>query len=89
MTPIENLVLTGYLKAGDRLIWNRKSLRTVHIATVVLAGSIKTEDGRIHKSPSGAAKHLGKKPIDGWLAWKVEGSGESLDSLRKKLLTIR
>jgi hypothetical protein len=89
MTTIRDLVEGGYLVDGDRLIWRRKSLKLVHIAVVTSSGILNTEDGKGHKSPSGAAKHLGKKPIDGWLAWKLEGSGETLAELRKRCLSAK
>ena len=42
-----------------------------------------TSDGEKHKSPSGAARSFnGGKPIDGWLAWKLE-NGSKLGSLRE------
>jgi hypothetical protein len=44
-----------------------------------------TDDGTVHKSPSGAAKHLGKRPIDGWLAWKLKSTNESIGELRLRL----
>jgi len=86
MTTIRDLIKGNFLKEGDRLIWNRRSLNLVHMATVSAAGTISTEDGAIHKSPSGAAKHLGNRPVDGWLAWKLEDSGESLASVRNRYL---
>jgi hypothetical protein len=89
MTTIRDLVEGGYLVEGDRLIWRRKSLKLVHIAVVTSSGILNTEDGQGHKSPSGAAKHLGKQPIDGWLAWKLEGSGETLAELRKRYLSAK
>jgi hypothetical protein len=87
MTTIRDLIQGGCLKDGDRLIWNRRSLNLVHVAIVSAAGTIRTDDGAIHKSPSGAAKHLGNRPVDGWIAWKLEGSGESLGSVRKRYLS--
>jgi hypothetical protein len=86
MTTIRDLIQGNFLKDGDRLVWSRKSLKLVHVATVSATGTIMTDDGAIHKSPSGAAKHLGNRPVDGWLAWKLEGSGESLASLRDRYL---
>lgn len=86
MTTIRDLIKGNFLKEGDRLIWNRRSLNLVHMATVSAVGTISTEDGAIHKSPSGAAKHLGNRPVDGWLAWKLEDSGESLASVRNRYL---
>jgi hypothetical protein len=87
MTTIRDLVEAKYLKDGDRLIWNRKGLNLDHVAIVSATGTIMTDDGAIHKSPSGAAKHHGNRPVDGWLAWKLEVSGESLASVRKRFLS--
>ena len=84
MTTIRDLIQGNFLKDGDRLVWNRKSLKLAHVATVSATGTIMTDDGVVHKSPSGAAKHLGNRPVDGWLAWKLESSGESLASLRDR-----
>jgi hypothetical protein len=89
MTTIRDLVLGNCLEDGDRLIWNRKSLKVVHVAVVSATGTIMTDDGTVHKSLSGAAKHLGKRPIDGWLAWKIEATGESLASVRKRYLSTQ
>jgi hypothetical protein len=89
MTTIRDLVLGNLLKDGDRIIWNRKSLNHVHVAVVSGIGTIITEDGKVHKSPSGAAKHLGHRPVDGWLAWKLEGSEESLANIRKRYLSAQ
>jgi hypothetical protein len=86
MSKIYDLILANCLSGGDRLIWKRNSDRTVHVAIISSNGTVTTEDGRVHKSPSGAAKHLAGRPIDGWLAWKLESSGESLDVIRKRFL---
>ena len=49
-------------------------------------GAIETSDGKRHKTPSGAAKHLNNyKPVDGWIAWRLKNSGEQLSTLRAKL----
>ena len=79
---LSEIVSSGKLQAGDELIWVRKSLKVKYIAILLNDGKIQTADGVIHKSPSGAAKHLnGGKPVDGWLAWKLS-TGKSLGSLR-------
>jgi len=83
MSKVVDLVKSGSLSAGQELIWNRRVAKQVHIATVNQDGSITTADGVKHKTPSGAAKHLnGDKPVDGWLAWKLKSTGQSLASLR-------
>ena len=77
------LLKSGLISAGEELIWNRRVAKQIHIAIVNEDGSISTADGVKHKTPSGAAKHLnGDKPVDGWLAWKIKKTGESLSSLR-------
>ena len=83
MSKIKDLIASGAVSTGQELIWNRRVAKQIHTATVNPDGSITTSDGMKHKTPSGAAKHLnGGKPVDGWLAWKVKDSGESLGSLR-------
>ena len=83
MTSVKDLVQSGALQEGQELVWNRRVAKETHLATVNGDGSITTEDGVKHKSPSGAAKHLnGNKPVDGWLAWKIKRTGASLSSLR-------
>lgn len=83
MSKVVDLIKIGSLTAGQELIWNRRVAKQVHFATVNQDGSITTADGSKHRTPSGAAKHLnGNKPVDGWLAWKVKSTGESLASLR-------
>ena len=84
MTTVRDLIARNYLQNGDCLVWTRKGLQTQHRATVQANGTLKTDDGEAHKSPSGAAKHLANRPVDGWLAWKLESTSESLDDLRKK-----
>lgn len=50
----------------------------------IFNGTITTSDGAIHKTPSGAAKHLnGNKPVDGWHTWKIKSSGVRLSELRE------
>ena len=83
MSKVIDLVKKGSLNAGQELIWNRRVAKQVHLATVNQDGSITTADGIKHKTPSGAAKHLnGNKPVDGWLAWKLKSTGNSLATLR-------
>ena len=86
MATTRDLIKAGLLAAGEELIWVRKSLKETHVATVSDNGAITTADGKSHKTPSGAAKHLnGNKPVDGWIAWKVKKTNVSLTSLREKL----
>ena len=80
----EELVSMGILNEGTVLIWRRKREGSIHRAIVFRRG-IQTADGVVHKSPSGAAKHLnGDKPIDGWKCWRVEKTNKSIDELRSR-----
>jgi hypothetical protein len=85
MTTISDLIVNGLIEVGDTLIWTRRSLGEIHTAVVQPNGTLVTEDGVTHKTPSGAAKHFSKKPIDGWNTWKVGESKQSIGSLRSKI----
>lgn len=79
----KTLVEEGQIPEGSILTWTRRIAGTSHIAKV-FDGMIQTSDGILHKSPSGAARHLnGGKPVDGWKVWRVEKSGLLIDSFRK------
>ena len=86
MPKVVELVKKGLLNPGQELIWNRRVMKEIHFAVVNQDGSITTNDGVRHKTPSGAARHLnGNKPVDGWLACKVKSSLISLAKLRAEL----
>ena len=86
MVATKDLIKAGHLKAGDVLVWKRRTQGTSYTATIKSDGTIETSDGKIHKTPSGAAKHLnGNKPVDGWLAWKLKSTGETLSAVRDKV----
>jgi hypothetical protein len=44
-------------------------------------GSLRLEDGSVHKTPSGAAKHIVKKNSNGWADWGVTGTDLRLGHL--------
>lgn len=82
---LKDLLEAGLLQAGEELVWRRRVMKISHTAVISKEGLLKTADGKSHKTPSGAAKHLnGNKPVDGWLAWKVMKNGRSLAELRSK-----
>jgi hypothetical protein len=83
MTSMKLLLQSGSVSAGDKLIWSRRVLKSAHEALINQDGTISTSDGKKHKTPSGAAKHLNQdKPVDGWIAWRHEKSGKKLAELR-------
>ncbi len=83
MKDLSDILKSGKLEANSKIIWNRKSLSQRHLATINGDGTITTADGKKHKSPSGAARHLnGDKPVDGWIVWKLESTGIPLAKLR-------
>ena len=86
MANTMDLLKAGLLKENEILIWKRRVQGSTHEAHILSDGLILTSDGKSHKTPSGAAKHLnGNKPVDGWIAWRVKDSGASLAELRAKL----
>ena len=83
---LNDLIELKFLNAGDEIIWNRRPRGTLHIAYIVAGGKVRTADGILHKTPSGAAKHLNNnRPVNGWVVWKLKSSGKSLDSFRKNI----
>lgn len=78
------LIKSGVIPIGTELIWKRRIQGETHTATVA-NNAIRTEDGKLHKTPSGAARHLNNgKPVDGWKVWKIKESGILIDTLRIK-----
>jgi hypothetical protein len=84
MVKLTELISANLIEVNTALRFKRHS--KIENAILLSDGTIKTSDGKIHKTPSGAARHLnGNKPIDGWLAWKIEGTKTSLADIRAKL----
>ena len=78
----KELVRAGIIPNGTELIWKRRVQGDVHSAKVSNE-CIQTSDGKLHKTPSGAARHLNNgKPIDGWKVWKIKSTGELIDRCR-------
>jgi hypothetical protein len=86
MATVKDLLKLGLVQSGDELSWKRRVQGVTHSATINADGTIRTSDGKFHKTPSGAAKHLNSnKPVDGWLAWKLKKSNVSLADLRQSI----
>jgi len=78
------LIKSGVISIGTELVWKRRVQGETHLATVA-HNAIRTSDGKLHKTPSGAARHLNKgKPVDGWKVWRIKESGILIDTLRIK-----
>lgn len=82
MANLRDLIETGYINVGEQLEWVRPLKGLRYTAVVGKDGAITTSDGIEHKSPSGAARHFYKKPIDGWTAWRLIRNGKSLAEIR-------
>jgi hypothetical protein len=83
---ISDLLDAGLLKVGDALVFARRRLGVLHNASVREDGKVQLEDGRSFNSPSRAAGAAAGGSYDGWHAWQVVATGESLDTLRQRLL---
>jgi predicted secreted hydrolase len=86
MYSLGELVSLGLIHEGDSIYWNQPRLGLTHTAVIHKGGQIVTPDGKVHRSPSGAARHYYQKPIDGWYNWKLRRTGERLDDIRKKAM---
>lgn len=85
VSTLRDLIDMGLLSPNAELIWKRKSISVTHTAYVQPDGSLRTSDGVAHKTPSGAARHFGQKPIDGWNVWRLKDSNVTLASLREQI----
>jgi len=83
MPNISDLIKADFLAIGTKLVWKRRNGQGF-TAEVVEGGFIKTTDGVSHKTPSGAARSLIGRPIDGWAIWRLN-DGTTLGELRSKL----
>lgn len=83
MVKISDLLSAGLLPVGTRLIWKRRGGKNFS-AEVLANGTLKTSDGRLHKTPSGAARSLIGRPVDGWAVWRTS-DGLPLSEYRSKL----
>ena len=80
---MKDLIDNNILKSGDILIWDRKYLKKTYKVEIDYTGRIKTENGLIFNSPSGAARHFSDGiAVDGWRVWKVERLNKTLGALR-------
>lgn len=83
---LKSLIDSNLISTGSIIVWKRRLAGSSFSATVNADGSIQTLDGVIHKSPSGAARHLNSgKPIDGWNVWRLKESNKTLSQLRDEL----
>lgn len=79
---IKDLIANGKIKTGTEIVMKKKG--QIFKATITPDGKIKDSNGKIHNTPSGAAREFnGNRPIDGWLAWKLASDSKiSIGSLR-------
>ncbi|MCC4321496.1 MULTISPECIES: restriction system modified-DNA reader domain-containing protein [Streptomyces] len=82
---LSHLMARGVLHPGQLLIWQRPRCGERHYALVTPDASLLLYDGSVHRTPSGAAKHLVRRPEDGWFAWATE-DGRLLDDLRRTVV---
>ena len=86
MLSLKDLLEAGLLSEGESLIWNKLSSPTPFEATLLADGRIETKDGKIHTSPSTAAKHVNSGiSTNGWRVWKVSSKKKSLSEIREFL----
>ncbi|WP_439937088.1 GmrSD restriction endonuclease domain-containing protein [Nocardia sp. N13] len=79
---VDALISEGLLKVGQTLIGRGRTSDVQ--ASVLPDGSLQVED-RIFESPSGAARFVKKRKINGWTFWAVDAAnGIRLDDLRSQ-----
>lgn len=82
MESLLPLLKAGLLHDGEVLIMRRRGASEVQVL-VGPAGNLYLE-GKSFKTPSGAAKYVVNRPINGWSAWR-NSAGFTLSHLRDSL----
>jgi hypothetical protein len=77
---IAKLISSGILEIGT-ILELRKGMSAGKTAQVMEDGSLRLEDGSIHKTPSGAAKFIRKRESNGWVEWGLVGTDLRLSHL--------
>ncbi|MFF4864482.1 hypothetical protein ACFY3J_22635 [Streptomyces sp. NPDC001231] len=70
----------GRLKAGQRLVWNRRNLQREYRAEVLGNGNLRVEGLRVLGTPSRAATVIAGNQQNGLHVWRTEG-GVRLEGL--------
>lgn len=83
---VSDLLDAGLIKPDAALMFSRPRVGKLYNATARSDGRLQLDDGRSFNSPSRAAVAAAGGSLDGWHAWQVRDTGESLDSLRQQLL---
>ncbi|MEU5875598.1 DUF4357 domain-containing protein [Glycomyces sp. NPDC047369] len=81
---LAGLIRAGKLHPGQTVTYELKRKGQAFMATVTAGGSLELSDGRIFKSPSGAANACSGTSNNGWAKWRT-ADGSSLDELRSEL----
>lgn len=81
---VKDLIDAELLEPGTELHYTR--LGQTHVATVTAAGELQLDNGRLFRTPSAAGDAVSGISTPGWNVWVVAESGQSLDSLRQRLL---
>lgn len=90
MLNLRDLLRAGLVSEGDLLTWRKSGLSVPHEAKLLADGKIETIDGKIHNSPSTAAKHVNSGiSTNGWKVWVVHSKGKSLSEIRSLYLHLR
>ena len=77
---VSKLLSGGIIEVGT-ILELRKGLSAGKTAQVMEDGSLRLEDGTVHKTPSGAAVHISKRSANGWVEWGLLGANLRLSDL--------
>jgi hypothetical protein len=77
---VDKLLSSGIIEVGT-ILELRKGASAGKTAQVMEDGSLRLEDGSVHKTPSGAAVHIRKRNANGWIEWGLLGTDLRLSDL--------
>lgn len=84
--PLAGLIEAGLLSIGDTLQLHQSRANRTGVATVEPDGSLSVEGkAGTFPSPSKAAGAVTGGQVNGWILWRRESDGKTLDDLRAEL----
>ncbi len=83
LLSLKDLLDAGLISEGDRLVWQKMNSTSSFEAVILRDGRIETKDGKIHTSPSTAARHVNAGiSTNGWRVWSVTSKKKTLSQIR-------
>jgi hypothetical protein len=80
---LQELIRRGHLKSGAVLYHAARRHAERGVEGTVEANGLRVRD-KLYPSLSSAARAVAGHAVNGWKFWRIQGSGQTLDALRRE-----